>query len=139
MRSPPALDAVAAEFGHPLVDPATAVGGGTGNGSNQGFQWGGCWNTSWNESCWPSAAVPADAWRRPIPASASVVPRRAIDPGQLLDVCDLQDAWSRRRHLLAWGAKSRAAPTAIAALAEHLRRAALSEPASRGGHPAPGP
>ncbi|WP_234357104.1 hypothetical protein [Streptomyces sp. NBRC 110028] len=59
-------------------------------------------------------------------------------PSQLLDVCDLQDAWSRRRHLLAWGAKSRTASTATAALAEHLRHAALSEPASRGRHPDPG-
>ncbi|MFF7651023.1 LysR substrate-binding domain-containing protein [Streptomyces sp. NPDC007983] len=68
----------------------------------------------------------------------AVVPRRAIDPNQLLDVCHLQDAWSRRRHLLAWGAKTRTASTATAALAEHLRRAALSEPTSRNGHPEPG-
>ncbi|MFF2850880.1 LysR family transcriptional regulator [Streptomyces sp. NPDC058001] len=67
----------------------------------------------------------------------AVVPRRAIDPGQPLDVCDLQDPWSRRRHLLAWGARSATSPTAgatdvasaraNAALAEHLSRAARSD------------
>lgn len=56
-----------------------------------------------------------------------VVPRRSIDPHQRLDVCELQDPWARRHHLLAWGVKDPAAPTATAALAEHLRRAALSE------------
>ncbi|MGH3324968.1 MAG: LysR family transcriptional regulator [Streptomyces sp.] len=67
----------------------------------------------------------------------AVVPRRAIDPSQPLDVCDLQDPWSRRHHLLAWGAKDRTS-TATAALAEHLRHAALSEPASHGRHGEPG-
>jgi DNA-binding transcriptional LysR family regulator len=60
----------------------------------------------------------------------AVVPRRAVDPNQLLDVCDLQDPWARRHHLLAWGAKARTSSTATAALAEHLRHAALSEPRS---------
>jgi molybdate transport repressor ModE-like protein len=64
----------------------------------------------------------------------AVVPRRAVDPGRALDVCELQDPWARRHHLLAWGAKDQAPSTATAALAEHLRRAALSEPASIGGH-----
>lgn len=68
----------------------------------------------------------------------AVVPRRAIDANHLLDVCDLQDAWSRRQHVLAWGAKTRTAPTATAALAEHLRHAALSEPTSHSRHPEPG-
>ncbi|NYV73587.1 LysR family transcriptional regulator [Streptomyces sp. UH6] len=63
----------------------------------------------------------------------AVVPRRAIDPRQNLDVCDLKDSWARRHHLLAWGVKDGAAPTATAALAEHLRRAAQSE---RSPHPA---
>ncbi|KPC58418.1 LysR family transcriptional regulator [Streptomyces chattanoogensis] len=57
----------------------------------------------------------------------AVVPRRAIDPSQRLDVCELQDPWARRHHLLAWGVKDRTASTATAALAEHLRQAALSE------------
>ncbi|MGH3309402.1 MAG: LysR family transcriptional regulator [Streptomyces sp.] len=67
----------------------------------------------------------------------AVVPRRAIDPSQPLDVCDLQDPWSRRHHLLAWGAKDRTS-TATAALAEHLRHAALSEPASHSRQGEPG-
>ncbi|MFE9311891.1 LysR family transcriptional regulator [Streptomyces sp. NPDC006706] len=57
----------------------------------------------------------------------AVVPRRAIDPGRPLTVCELQDPWARRHHLLAWGVKDRASSTATAALAEHLRNAALSE------------
>jgi hypothetical protein len=36
----------------------------------------------------------------------------------------LQDPWSRRHHLLAWGAKQRTPP--VSALAEHLRAAAAS-------------
>ncbi|MET4922690.1 LysR family transcriptional regulator [Streptomyces sp. PSRA5] len=61
----------------------------------------------------------------------AVVPRRTVDPHLPLDVCDLEDTWARRLHLLAWGAKgARTSPTATAALAEHLRRAAFSEPAS---------
>lgn len=58
----------------------------------------------------------------------AVVPRRAIDPHQPLDVCELQDSWARRHHLLAWGVKDHAASTATAALAEHLHHAVLSEP-----------
>ncbi|WP_237693854.1 LysR substrate-binding domain-containing protein [Streptomyces sp. SID2888] len=38
----------------------------------------------------------------------AVVPRRAIDPHQPLAVCELQDPWARRHHLLAWA--SRTAP-----------------------------
>ncbi|MFB7112044.1 LysR family transcriptional regulator [Streptomyces sp. NPDC056190] len=57
----------------------------------------------------------------------AVVPRRAIDPDQPLTVCELEDPWARRHHLLAWGVKGRASSTATAALAEHLRNAALSE------------
>lgn len=52
----------------------------------------------------------------------AVVPRRAVDPGQPLDVCDLQDPWARRHHLLAWGAT--AGGPAAEALAGHLRLAA---------------
>ncbi|WP_181764748.1 LysR family transcriptional regulator [Streptomyces albidus (ex Kaewkla and Franco 2022)] len=59
----------------------------------------------------------------------AVVPRRALDPGRPLDVCELQHPWARRHHLLAWGVKDRTSSTATAALAEHLRQAALSEPA----------
>jgi DNA-binding transcriptional LysR family regulator len=55
-------------------------------------------------------------------AGLAVVPRRAVDPGQPLDVCRLQDAWARRDQLLAWGATSR--HPATDALADHLRQAA---------------
>ncbi|MFC5822531.1 LysR family transcriptional regulator [Nonomuraea insulae] len=64
----------------------------------------------------------------------AVVPYRAIEPGRPLDVCRLKDPWSRRHHLLAWGAK--AGPGA-AALAEHLRQAALSEPVTLPGQRKP--
>ncbi|MFD7815423.1 LysR substrate-binding domain-containing protein [Streptomyces sp. NPDC059785] len=60
-------------------------------------------------------------------AGLAVVPRHAVPPHQPLDVCELQDTWARRHHLLAWGVKDRAAPAA-AALAERLRRAAQFEP-----------
>ena len=61
----------------------------------------------------------------------AVVPRRAIDPDRPLDVCELQEPWARRHHLLAWGVKDETSSTdAAAALAEHLRRAARSEVAS---------
>ncbi|MGW0606836.1 LysR family transcriptional regulator [Streptomyces sp. NPDC002640] len=63
-------------------------------------------------------------------AGLAVVPRRAVDPGLPLDVCPLRDAWARRHHLLAWGNKDHTGSPATAALAEHLRRAASSEPAS---------
>ncbi|MFE4411264.1 LysR family transcriptional regulator [Streptomyces sp. NPDC056821] len=62
----------------------------------------------------------------------AVVPRRAIDPGRPLTVCELQDPWARRHHLLAWGVKDRASSSAAAALAEHLRKAALSEGRTEG-------
>ncbi|OQD56270.1 LysR family transcriptional regulator [Streptomyces phaeoluteigriseus] len=61
----------------------------------------------------------------------AVVPRRAVDPHLPLDICELEDPWARRHHLLAWGAKDGAASTATAALAEHLRTAALSAPVAR--------
>ncbi|AGP60364.1 LysR family transcriptional regulator [Streptomyces rapamycinicus] len=66
----------------------------------------------------------------------AVVPRRAIAPHHPLDVCDLRDPWARRHHLLAWGTKARTSSTAAAALAEHLRRAAMSEPDGGDGLPA---
>lgn len=53
----------------------------------------------------------------------AVVPRRAIDHSQPLDVCELQDPWAHRSHLLAWGVKDGTASRATAALAEHLRLA----------------
>jgi DNA-binding transcriptional LysR family regulator len=53
----------------------------------------------------------------------AVVPRRAVDPDLPLDVCAIQDAWSRRHHLLAWGVRPGTPAAAAAALAEHLRRA----------------
>ncbi|MHC5903768.1 LysR family transcriptional regulator [Streptomyces sp. S6] len=59
----------------------------------------------------------------------AVVPRRALDPGQRLDVCELQDPWARRRHLLAWGVRD-SPRTAVTALADHLRQAGLSEAVS---------
>ncbi|ELP68922.1 LysR family transcriptional regulator [Streptomyces turgidiscabies] len=67
----------------------------------------------------------------------AVVPRRAIDRDQPLDVCELREPWARRHHLLAWGVKPGTPPTATAALAEHLRRAALSEPSSHSAHEDP--
>lgn len=64
----------------------------------------------------------------------AVVPRRAVDPGRPLDVCELLEPWARRLHLLARGAKADTSPaaaaTATTALAEHLRAAARSEPAA---------
>ncbi|MFJ5259381.1 LysR substrate-binding domain-containing protein [Streptomyces sp. NPDC088387] len=61
----------------------------------------------------------------------AVVPRRGIDPQLPLDVCELQDSWAARHHLLAWGVKEEATSTATPALAEHLRRAAQSDAPSR--------
>ncbi|GAA0696894.1 LysR substrate-binding domain-containing protein [Streptomyces malaysiensis subsp. malaysiensis] len=66
----------------------------------------------------------------------AVVPRRVLAPSQPLDVCELRDPWSHRRHLLAWGAKAQTPSTATAALAEHLRHAAMSEPEGGEGVPA---
>jgi len=57
-------------------------------------------------------------------AGLAVVPRLAVDPGAQLDVCDLQDAWSRRRLSLCWGSTARSGSAAAAALAEHVRLAA---------------
>jgi DNA-binding transcriptional LysR family regulator len=54
----------------------------------------------------------------------ALAPRRAVEGDRRLDVCVLQDPWSRRHHLLAWGAKQRTPP--VSALAEHLRAAAAS-------------
>jgi DNA-binding transcriptional LysR family regulator len=52
----------------------------------------------------------------------AIAPRRAVEGDPRLDVCELEDPWSRRNHLLAWGAKD---PTpSTAALAEHVRAAA---------------
>lgn len=68
----------------------------------------------------------------------AVVPRRAIDPRRSLDVCELQDPWARRHHLLAWGVKEDTASTAIEALAGHLRDAALAEPTLDSAHADPG-
>jgi DNA-binding transcriptional LysR family regulator len=54
----------------------------------------------------------------------AIAPRRAVEGDQRLDVCELQDPWSRRHHLLAWGATDRM--PAASALAEHLRVAAAA-------------
>lgn len=61
----------------------------------------------------------------------AVVPGRAIDPRQPVDVCELQEPWARRHHLLAWGIKDHTGSPAAAALAEHLRHAAGPEPSVR--------
>jgi DNA-binding transcriptional LysR family regulator len=65
----------------------------------------------------------------------AVVPRLAVGPGDQLEVCDLRDPWARRHLSLCWGSTARSAPEATAALAEHVRRAALEarvgEPARR--------
>lgn len=57
----------------------------------------------------------------------AVVPRHAIDPSRPLDICELQDPWARRQHLLAWGAKNPPPSPSTEALADHLRAAALPE------------
>ncbi|WP_406439443.1 LysR family transcriptional regulator [Streptomyces sp. NBC_01613] len=67
----------------------------------------------------------------------AVVPRRAVDGHHQLDVCELQDSWARRRHLLAWGVKDHVSSPATEALAEHLRRAAQSDPSSPAVHEQP--
>ncbi|TDD16560.1 LysR family transcriptional regulator [Nonomuraea diastatica] len=61
----------------------------------------------------------------------AVVPGRAIDPRQPVDVCELREPWARRHHLLAWTVKDHTGSTATAALAEHLRHAAGSDPTAR--------
>lgn len=60
----------------------------------------------------------------------AVVPRRAVDPGRRLDVCELREPWARRDLLLAWGVKDASRPEATEALAAHLRQAAHAEPDS---------
>jgi DNA-binding transcriptional LysR family regulator len=52
----------------------------------------------------------------------AIAPRRAVEGDRRRDVCVLQDPWSRRHHLLAWGAKE--ATPSVSALADHLRAAA---------------
>jgi DNA-binding transcriptional LysR family regulator len=54
----------------------------------------------------------------------AVVPRRALNPGDPVDVCELLDPWARRPLMLCWGAGGGGAPAAVEELAEHLRRAA---------------
>ncbi|MGN9843523.1 LysR substrate-binding domain-containing protein [Nonomuraea sp. H19] len=61
----------------------------------------------------------------------AVVPGRAIDPRQPVDVCELREPWARRHHLLTWTVKDHTGSTATAALAEHLRHAAGSDPSAR--------
>lgn len=56
----------------------------------------------------------------------AVVPRRALDPAQPLEVCELRDPWSRRHHLLAWGSRARVSSPATA-LADHLRTTAFTD------------
>ncbi|MFB7629866.1 LysR family transcriptional regulator [Streptomyces sp. NPDC056149] len=67
----------------------------------------------------------------------AVVPRPAIDPHQPLEVCELQDPWARRHHLLAWGVKDHPHSTAAASLAEHLRHAAYFDPVFPSTHAPP--
>ncbi|MGW5733667.1 MULTISPECIES: LysR family transcriptional regulator [Streptomyces] len=57
----------------------------------------------------------------------AIVPRRVIDPAQPLDVCDLQDPWARRHHVLAWGTTTGPPTPATQSLAAHLRRASVTE------------
>lgn len=57
-------------------------------------------------------------------AGLAVLPRRAVDPAAPLDVCELRDPWSRRHLSLCWGAASVRSSAPLAALAEHVRRAA---------------
>ncbi|MFC9842796.1 LysR substrate-binding domain-containing protein [Streptomyces sp. NPDC060223] len=67
----------------------------------------------------------------------AVVPRRAFDLHQPLDMCELQASWARRHHLLAWGVKDRASPTATSSMAEHLRQAASADLPSHSAHGEP--
>ena len=52
----------------------------------------------------------------------AIAPRRAVEGDPRLDVCVLQDQWSRRHQVLAWGTRERTA--AMSALADNLRSAA---------------
>jgi DNA-binding transcriptional LysR family regulator len=54
----------------------------------------------------------------------AVVPRRALDPGAELEVCELLDPWARRQHLLCRGAGGRGSSPSVDELARHLRLAA---------------
>lgn len=57
-------------------------------------------------------------------AGLAVLPRRAVDPEAPLEVCELREPWSQRSLSLCWGATARRSSEAVAALAEHVRRAA---------------
>lgn len=54
----------------------------------------------------------------------AVVPRRAVDPGQPVAVCELLDLWSRRGLSLCWGAATPPSAPGARALADHISRAA---------------
>ncbi|HWN31534.1 MAG TPA: LysR family transcriptional regulator [Pseudonocardia sp.] len=54
----------------------------------------------------------------------AVVPRRALDPGEPLEVCELLDPWARRPLLLCRGVGGGGSPEAVEELARHLRQAA---------------
>ncbi|MCH6159471.1 LysR family transcriptional regulator [Streptomyces marispadix] len=60
-------------------------------------------------------------------AGLAVVPRRAVDPRQPLDMCELREPWARRRHLLAWGVPDPSTSAATEELAARLRAAAASD------------
>jgi len=57
----------------------------------------------------------------------AVVPRRAVDLSLALEMCALQDRWSRRRHVLCWGSRVRSSSVPVAALARRLRSAATTD------------
>ncbi|KAA8883822.1 LysR family transcriptional regulator [Nocardia colli] len=54
----------------------------------------------------------------------AIVPRNAVIADESVAVCELSDPWSRRHHLLAWGAEAKASSPALTALAHHIRQAA---------------
>jgi DNA-binding transcriptional LysR family regulator len=56
----------------------------------------------------------------------AVVPRRALNPGDPLEVCALLDPWARRPLHLCWGAGGRGTSAAAQELARHVRQAARS-------------
>jgi DNA-binding transcriptional LysR family regulator len=60
----------------------------------------------------------------------AVVPRRAAEPDPAapapVQLCALQEPWSRRQLALCFGATVPQSATAVLALAEHIRRAAFS-------------
>ncbi|HVH21452.1 MAG TPA: LysR family transcriptional regulator [Pseudonocardia sp.] len=67
----------------------------------------------------------------------AVVPLAAVDTGEPLDVCELQDPWARRRLMLCWGATAQRTDGPAATFARHLRQAAAPADGANGTWPNP--